>query len=156
MKNLSIFLLGACLLFGAGHISAQQVQRKAPVPNEPDYNKPRLFADLPDKIDFNPADLAGLFTYDVGQNVSISISREFDFSGQVVSKSDASAAATVVIRSTNRLGARLVLTRVTDTDGSVRYLGRIISMQHGDSYEITSDKNQYYFKKKGIYELMNE
>ncbi len=64
--------------------------------------------------------------------------------------------ASVVIRSTNRVGARLVFTKVTDADNTIKYIGRIISLQHSDSYEIVSENNQYYFKKQGLYDLIAE
>ena len=54
------------------------------------------------------------------------------------------------------LGARLIFTKLTDPNNSVKYIGRIISLKHGDSYEIISENDQYYLKKKGIYELMTE
>lgn len=156
MKNLSIFLLGACMAFHTIPGFSQNIQKRSVTVNEPDYNKPKLFADLPDKVDFNPKDFSNLFELQVGQSVTVPISQGFMFAGQVVSRSDAARSASVVIRSTNRVGARLVFTRVTNENDSTTYLGRIISMQHGDSYEIVSENNQYFFKKKGIYDLMSE
>jgi hypothetical protein len=156
MKNLSITVLSACIVFCSLTSSAQAISPKAVPLNEPDYNKPKLFADLPDKVDFNPNNFLNLFVLQVGQSVNVPISSTFNFSGQVVSKSNADRSSSVVIRSTNRPGARLIFTKVTGENDSVTYLGRIISMQHGDSYEIVSDNNQYYFKKKGIYDLMTE
>jgi len=156
MKNLVIGALSACMLLCCLASSSQAIQKKTLPVNEPDYNKPKLFADLPERIDFNPSNFSNLFELKVGESVNLRISSDFNFSGQVVSKSNALSSASVVIRSTNRLGARLIFTRITDQNDPVKYLGRIISMQHGDSYEIVSEDNQYYFKKKGIYELMTE
>ncbi|MFI5187830.1 MAG: hypothetical protein ACHQF0_13950 [Chitinophagales bacterium] len=156
MKNLTIALIGGCMAFCSITSSAQSVQKKEVTLNEPNYNKPKLFADLPDRVDFNPNNFSGLFKLQVGQSANVPISPAFNFSGQVVSKSESSNSISVVIRSTNRAGARLVFTKVTDENDSIKYLGRIISMQHGDSYELISENNQYYFKKKGIYDLMSE
>jgi hypothetical protein len=126
--------------------------------NEPDYNKPKLFQDLPDRIDITPENLQYLFQLTVGQSVSIPFAANFNFTGQVVSTSDAGKqnAKTVVIKSTNRIGASLTFTKVFITDGSVKYIGRIISLQNIDTYEIVFDNNQYYFKKKGLYDMVNE
>lgn len=124
--------------------------------NEPDNNKPRLFADLPDQIAFNPNNLSYLFTLKIGQSVNIPISADFTFAGQVVSKVDQTTSLSVVVRSTNRAGARLVFTKITDTENNTKYIGRIISLQHGDGYEIVSENNQYYFKKKGLYDIISE
>lgn len=156
MKNLSIALLGTCVAFCSLISTAQEIQKKAVPLNEPDYNKPKLFGDLPDRVDFNPGNFSNLFELQVGQSVNIPISPGFTFNGQVVSKSEAPTATTVVIGLANRPGARLIFTRVTDENNSIKYLGRIISIKHGDSYEIVSENNRYYFKKKGIYELMSE
>ncbi len=157
MRNLSIAVLGVCCMLCHKWSSAQMknVPIKVPV-NEPDYNKPKLFADLPDRVDFNPNNLSNLFGLQVGQSVNIPISSGFNLSGQVVSKSDDPKSASVIIRSTNRVGARFVFTKVTDTDNTIKYIGRIFSLQHGDSYEIVFENNQYYFKKKGLYDLMTE
>jgi len=133
----------------------KNVPIKVPI-NEPDYNKPKLFADLPDRVDFNPNNLSNLFELQVGQSVNLPISSDFTFSGLVVSKSNDPKSSSVVIRSTNRVGARLVFTKVSDTDNTIKYIGRIISLQHGDSYEIVFENNQYYLKKKGLYDLINE
>jgi len=155
MKNLSI-VLGVCIAFCSLTSSAQNTSKKTVPINEPDYNKPKLFADLPDRVDFNPNNFLNLFDLQVGQSVTIPISSTFNFSGQVVSKSNADKSTSIVIRSTNRLGARLIFTKITSENNSVTYLGRIISMEHGDSYEIVSDSNHYYLKKKGIYDLISE
>lgn len=157
MRNLSITVLSVCCLLCCLCSFAQTTHPSSKIPlNEPDNNKPKLFADLPDQIQFNPNNLSNLFGLKVGESVNLQISAEFTFSGQVVSKSDETNSSSVVIRSTNRVGARLVFTKITDIDNSIKYIGRIISLQHGDSYEIVAENNQYYFKKKGLYDLMNE
>ena len=157
MRNLSIASLGICCMLCCLWSSSQITHPSGKIPlNEPDNNKPKLFADLPDQIQFNPKDLSNLFALKVGESVHVPISGEFTFSGQVVSKAEEAKSSSVVIRSTNRVGARLVFTKVIDLDNSTKYIGRIISLQHGDSYEIVSENNQYYFKKKGLYDLMNE
>jgi hypothetical protein len=157
MKNLSIAVLGMCCMLcnlcSSGQVS--NVPIKVPL-NEPDYNKPKLFADLPDRVNFNPGNLSNLFDLQVGQSANIPVSPGVNFSGQVVSKSDDLKSASVVVRLTNRLGARFVFTKITDSDNTIKYIGRIISLQHGDSYEIVSENNQYYFKKQGLYDLIAE
>jgi len=157
MRNLSIAVVGLCCICCVLCSSAQTNRTSTKVPiNEPDYNKPKLFADLPDRLEFNPDNLSNLFTLQVGQSISVPLSADFNFSGQVVSISDDPKSVSVVVRSTNRVGARLVFTKVTQADNTIKYIGRIISLQHGDSYEIVSENNQYYFKKKGLYDLISE
>ena len=156
MRNLSIAILSVCFILCGLQSLAQDAQHtKIPI-NEPDNNKPKLFADLPDRLDFNPSNLTNLFQAKVGQSVNIAISTGFSFSGQVVSKSDDASSNSVVVSSTNRIGARLIFSKVTDENNATRYIGRIISLKHGDSYEIAVENNQYYFKKTGYYDIIAE
>ena len=156
MKNLKLAAFGVCMAFCSACSIAQSVQNRSVSVNEPDYNKPKLFADLPERIDFDPTHLSVLLTAPVGQSVSLSVTARFNISGQVVSKADVQNSSSVVVRLSNRPGARLIYTKQTDTNNSVKYIGRIISLKHGDSYEIVSENGNYYFKKKGIYDLITE
>jgi hypothetical protein len=152
MKNLSTAVLSVCITLCSLCASAQ---KDVPI-NEPDYNKPKLFADLPDRINFNPANLTNLFQLQVGQTANIPLTGNFTLTGTVVSTANNDNVVSVVIKSTNRAGARLTFTRVISDQKIVKYIGRIISLQHGDVYEIVSENNQYYFQKKGLYDLVNE
>jgi hypothetical protein len=124
--------------------------------NEPDYNKPKLFGDLPERINFDPTVLTALLNTKVGQSISLAVTPCFTISGQVVSKADDKNSNSVVVTLTNRPGARLIFTKLTDPNNSIKYIGRIISLKHGDGYEFISENDQYYLKKKGIYDLMTE
>ena len=156
MKNLIVTLLSVCVSFFGLTTAAQALPTKKLPLNEPDYAKPKLFADLPDRIDFNPNDFLSLFGLQTGQSVNVTISPNFIFSGNLVSKSNDKRSTSVVIQLTNRMGARLVFTRTTGENNLVKYLGRIISFKHGDCYEIISENDQYYFKKKSIYDVISE
>lgn len=121
-------------------------------------NRPSLFQNLPDKISFRISDLTDLLDWQTGKDVSISLATNFNFQGVISSVSSISSnkLQSVVIRSTNFPGAALSFSKITKDDGSVSYVGRIISFQHGDAYEISQEKGQYYFVKKGFYDLVNE
>lgn len=156
MRNLSIAILSVCCIFSSLCSFGQGAQNKSIPINEPDNNKPKLFADLPERVDFNPNNLSNLFELQVGQSVSIPLASGVKFTGQVVSTSTDPKATSVVILLTDRVGARLIFTKITDENNSQKYIGRIISQKHGDSYEMVLENNQYYFKKKGFYDLMTE
>ncbi len=156
MKNLKLAAFSVCMTFCSVCSVAQNVQNRSVQVNEPDYNKPKLFDDLPGRIDFDPIHLSALLTTPVGQFVSVSLLPQFNLSGQVVSKADGQNSSSVVVRLSNRPGARLIYTKQTDPNNSVKYIGRIISLKHGDSYEIVSENDHYYFKKKGLYDLVTE
>jgi len=156
MKNLKVAAFSVCIIFCSICAIAQKIQNRSVSVNEPDYNKPKLFGDLPERINFDPTVLSALLNTQVGQSINLAVTPLFRISGQVVSKSDDQNSTSVVVRLINRPGARLIFTKLTDPNNSVKYIGRIISLKHGDSYEIISENDQYYLKKKGIYELMTE
>lgn len=156
MKNLKVAAFSLCITFCSLCSIAQNVQDRTMSVNEPDYNKPKLFGDLPDRIDFDPTHLSALLITRVGQSVNLSLTPRFNISGQVVSKADDQNSNSVVVRLSNRPGARLIFTKQTDPNNSVKYIGRIISLRHGDSYEIVSENDHYYFKKKGINDVVTE
>jgi hypothetical protein len=156
MKNLKVAAFSVCITFCSVCAIAQNIQNRSVSVNEPNYNKPKLFDDLPERINFDPTILSALLNTQVGQSINLAVTPGFRISGQVVSKADDQNSTSVVVRLVNRPGARLIFTKLTDPNNSVKYIGRIISLKHGDSYEIISENNQYYLKKRGINELMTE
>ena len=136
----------------------QQSNAQTPPVREPDMNRPSLFQNLPNKISCRINDLSALLESETGKPVSFSFVNNLNFQGvvsSVASKSDNSLNS-VVIRSTNFPGAALSFSRIKKEDGTFSYVGRIISFQHGDAYEISLENGQYYFVKKGFYDLVNE
>jgi len=153
MKNLVKGLI--CLsLF----LICQQSNAQTPPVREPDMNRPSLFQNLPNKISCRINDLSALLESETGKPVSFSFVNNLNFQGvvsSVASKSD-NTLNSVVIRSTNFPSAALSFSRIKKEDGTFSYVGRIISFQHGDAYEISLENGQYYFVKKGFYDLVNE
>jgi hypothetical protein len=132
-------------------------QGKVPI-NEPDYNKPHLFADLPDNMPLKVSNLEGLFELETGSPVNVTLSNNFHIIGSVISKSSGNDlnVKSVVIKSINRKGAIFTYTKSVKEDGSVKYLGRIISTKNSDAYEIVKEDDQYILKKKNLYDLISE
>ena len=95
---------------------------------------------------------------EVGKTVSFAFANNVNFQGVVssVATKFENTLQSVVIRSSNFPGAAFSFSKLTKEDGTVSYVGRIISFQHGDAYEITMENGQYYFVKKGFYDLVNE
>ena len=136
----------------------QQSNAQTPPVREPDMNRPSLFQNLPNKIICRINDLSTLLESETGKPVSFSFVNNLNFQGvvsSIASKSDNSLNS-VVIRSTNFPGAALSFSRIKKEDGTFSYVGLIISFQHGDAYEINLENGQYYFVKKGFYDLVNE
>ena len=120
-------------------------------------NRPSLFQNLPNKISCRINDLSVLLASEIGKPVSFSLVDNLSFHGVIssVAKFD-NTLNSIVIRSTNFPGAALTFSRITKEDGTFSYVGLIISFQHGDAYEINLENGQYYFVKKGFYDLVNE
>lgn len=154
MKNLLSAVL--CVSVTLTSLCGMAQTDKVPV-NEPDYNKPKLFTAFPEKINVDVNRLNDLLTTNTGSSVDVKISEILPFNGQVVSMatSDDKKVSSVVIRSANFPGARLTLSKI-NLDGKTIYAGRILSMQHGDLYELQLLNGQYSFIKKNLYDLVNE
>jgi hypothetical protein len=157
MKNLRTAVLCAGLALCSLGSYAQD--KPAPV-NEPDYNKPKLFTGLPDQVELNTEDLSNLFNAPLGRGTSLRLTddNQFRFEGEVVSSGSKyqNNLQSMVIRSTNFNGANLTVSRVTNADGSVVYRGRIISLAHGDLYELQQRDGRYLLVKRNYYDLVNE
>jgi len=125
--------------------------------NEPNYNKAKLFSDLPDKLNLELTNLETLLDLSVGTQVSAIVATGFPLKGIVVSRSKADAfVKTVVIKSHSRQGATFTFSRITKNDGSFFYTGRIMSKDSGDALEIVKEGTVYVMRKKGLYDLINE
>jgi hypothetical protein len=154
MKTLKTIALIALLGLGYFHSAAQE---KIPI-NEPNYNKPKLFDDLPQRMNLAISDIESLFDISVGSPVIARLTKSFQFKGTIVSKSGNSATAvrSVVIRSMTRQGAIFTFTKISNQDGSFIFRGRIISKESIDAYEIVKEDDQYILQKKNYYEMVTE
>lgn len=156
MKNLRTAILCAVLALGTLGVNAQN---DVPV-NQPDYNKPRLFNNLPDRMVIGTDRMESLLSLSVGDPVSFTLtgSAAGQFNGEVISASTkySNSIQTVVIRSTNFSGATLTISRVHNEEGNVSYTGRLLSIQHGDLLELKLQGTEYVLAKKGFYDLVNE
>lgn len=155
MKSLKIVAIGA--FFCLSYYCSTAQERKIPV-NQPDYNKPRLFTDLPGKMNLKISDMESLFRLPVGTPVTADISGDFNFKGTVVSKSDDrdTAVQSVVIRSTNRQGAVFTFTKIRNSDGNYVYKGRILSKNNSDAFDIIKENDQYVLQKKNYHDIVSE
>lgn len=154
MKTLKTIAITA--LFGLSFLSSK-AQEKIPI-NQPDYNKPKLFEDLPQKMNLTISDMESLFDLSVGTPVMAKLTKTFHFKGIIVSKSGnlGTSVRSVVINSTTRKGAVLTFTRITNEDGSFIYRGRILSKESIDAYEIVKENGQYILQKKNYFEMVRE
>jgi hypothetical protein len=157
MKNLCTLLLCTGMVLLSTASFAQE--EKVPL-NEPDYNKPKLFQQLPGQVPVDIARFSALFSAELGRTVSVTLSDEANFKldGEVVSMASKynDAIQSVVLRSTNYPGALLTISRITGQDGTVTYRGRIVSKAHGDLYELQNQEGRFVLVKRNFHDLVNE
>jgi hypothetical protein len=154
MKNLKNGTFCIILLLS---ITSAFAQTKIPL-QEPDYNKPKLFSDVSSKFAVDVNALETLLEVAIGQQVNIPLTHGFNLTGVVVSKSDpaANAASSVVISSTNRHGATLTFTKVHNDDGSIHFIGRMLSYNNSDAFDLVNENGKYFLQKKQLYDLLSE
>jgi len=145
------------MLLYAFALSSAAQNNRFPLP-EPDYNKPKLFDDLPSKLPVDVKLFESLLDLPEGQPISFNLTKGVHFQGKVVSKSDPKDpdVKSIVIRSSNRVGAAFTFARVRNEDGSFSYQGRILSHKHGDAFEIQLIDGQFILTKTQYYDLLNE
>lgn len=153
MKNLVKGFLCLSVFFVCMQTNAQTL----PV-REPEMDRPSLFLTLPEKIEVNLINLSILLQSEMGKPVTFPFTENVNFHGVVTSVASMpdNSLKSVVIKSTNFSGAAFSFSRITKEDGTISYVGRILSFQHGDAYEINMENGRYYFVKKGFYDLVNE
>lgn len=157
MKILKTIALGVLLSLCMLHSAAQQNPKKLPI-SQYDYNKPKLFKDLPERISVSVKNIDDVFNLEVGKTVDFPFASNFRFLGTVVSKAEDNDAGvkSIVINSTDRAGATLALSRMINADNTISYSGRIMSFKHGDAYEFTQENGSYVLVKKGLYDIVEE
>lgn len=157
MKSLRTSVLSVCVTLCSLCLHAQT--EKVPL-NEPDLNKPQLFANLPESFQVPAGKLAALLTTDAGAKMAVDLSMDIKLEGQIVSSAISETdkvQKSIVLRSSNYNGALLTISRVIDpVTGHEFYTGRILSMKHRDLYVLQNVDGQYSFVKKDFYTLVNE
>lgn len=139
-------------------LSAAIAAGQAPPVNEPDYRKPALFSDLPDTVKLTETDLLDLFNKKTGEAVMLKMTGSFRFAGNVTGNSSRGnpERTSLVVKSTNKPGAFLCLTKIADPAGTI-IRGRIISRNHIDCYDLVyTPELGYQFLKKNYYKLISE
>jgi len=154
MKTLKLVAIGAFFSLCCFRSAAQE---KIPL-NNPNYNKPKIFDDQPQKVNLKVADLESLFDLSVGSAVTAKFSKNFFLHGTVMSKSDDAdvTVKSVIIKATNRKGAVFTFTRITGKDGSFTYRGRLLSRDSGDAFELVKENGEYFLEKKDYHEIIAE
>jgi hypothetical protein len=159
MKNLLTTVFCACIMV-CGLYSSAQTQKF--VLNEPNYNKPHSFDNLPETIPVSVDNLNNLVNSKTGVKINTVLSSDAKiapFEGTVISaisKYD-DKVQTVFIRSANYNGATLYISKVMREDGTIKYNGRLMTdFQHGDLFVLQQKDGGFALVKKSFYYVINE
>lgn len=153
MKKLKALACSAFILFLSLQVTAQ---KGAPPLNTPDYNKPKIFADLPETMVLDLLVADRLFQLSPNAPVNVMLTNNFNLKGNVVSSGLSDGVHTLMIRVTNRNNALLSISKFPKQGGGMQYTGRMFSREHGDALIIMQDASLYTFRKIGLYDLISE
>ncbi|MFT3683129.1 MAG: hypothetical protein QM791_22910 [Ferruginibacter sp.] len=135
MKQFTITLCTALFAFAAFTVFAQ----KAP------STQPHLFKNYPAVIDFSEAQLNSLFSAKPGQNKTLALQGGLSLNGPVVSNVvKYKNLQTVAIKLTAFNNMLFALSKRTEKDNSVVYVGHLFSKDYADGYELKRTANNTY------------
>jgi hypothetical protein len=108
-----------------------------------------LFGKLPEQFPITYSWLDKIFIGPDTGTVRIHVTGNSYFEGTISEKVQMNAHVTTInIKSSNYEGAMLSVSKIRYNDSTMKYIGRIISIQHGDMFELTQENDEVFFKKK--------
>jgi hypothetical protein len=111
--------------------------------------KPKQFNNYPETINCSEQELSKVFTATPGQSISLSFSNNFTFAGTITSNLAKYAnLQSAVIVSPNYSNTVFGISKITNADGSVSYVGRIINKNYFDGFELKKNASGNYQLKK--------
>ena len=107
--------------------------------------KPKQFSNFPEIINCSEEELSKVFAASPGQDISLTFSNNFTFSGNVTSNLVKYAhLQTAVIVSPDFFNTIFSVSKITLNDGSITYLGRIINKNYIDGFELKRNASGKY------------
>ena len=156
MKLLTNCACCALLLLGISmRSSAQLPAASSPAAN---HSQSLLFTGLPDSVLLDVQQLQSLINQEQDAVAQVRFSPNFSLQGKIVSAAHNPDQqwSSVVLKSSNRLGAVFTLSGMRESNGTTTYTGRILSRMHADAYELVQSAGQYYLVKREHGELVEE
>lgn len=136
MKPIRSTLLGLLLTLCCMHASAQAT------------NRPKLFDRFPNHVPLSIQTFNQAFDAREGQEVIVSFSPEFQFSGTVLSNEmKYGNLQTVLIKSPEFQQAIFSISMITGETNTITYTGRIIHPGAEDGYMLKNEAGQYSLSK---------
>jgi hypothetical protein len=137
LPSKSLLMLLLCLSTAVGY-SQQTVA-----------NKTRLFAATPDKIDIASELFSKIMTFSEGTEVTFPLGNGVTFNGIVLSNEmKYSNLQSMTIRSAELNNSFFSLSKITNPDNSISYVGRIINNNALDGYQVKKAETGNYRLEK--------
>ncbi len=111
--------------------------------------KPKQFSSFPDIINCSEQEISKVFTASPGQTISLTFSNNFIFSGTVKSNlSKYSNLQSAVIVSPDYSNTIFSVSKISNSDGSISYVGHIINKNFFDGFDLKKNESGTYQLKK--------
>lgn len=122
---------------------------------EKNMGKSALFTYVAERVAADPAIMQNLFAAQMGESMTVKFSDNLQLNGRVMMTEQETNFQSITLRCTNFPGALFTLSKVTDADGSINYVGAIISNNHKDMISLEKDSNgNYAWVKKNLSEIL--
>jgi hypothetical protein len=143
-KTLSLFLVCLCIY------ATSFAQQQAP--------KPKLFDNLPSSITISESVLQSFFTLSPNQEATLNLGSSFSFPCRVLSKqSKYNNLQTVIVRSPAFDNAIFQVSKITNEDNSISFVGRILNEKAFDGFAIKkADDGTYTLEKFETGKVLDE
>ncbi len=111
--------------------------------------KPKQFSNFPEIINCSEDELSKAFMAVPGQDISLTFSNNFIFTGSVKSNlARYSNLQSVVIVSPDYSNTIFNVSKISNADGTTSYVGRIINKNYFDGFELKKNASGTYQLKK--------
>ena len=111
--------------------------------------RPQLFAAFGKTINFPKTELEKIFTTPEGRTIKLSLGDNVGLTGVITSSIQRyHNLQSVIVRLNNLDNTIFGISKRTNDDNSISYVGRIINTKYADAFEVKSDANGNYFINK--------
>jgi hypothetical protein len=120
--------------------------------------RPPLFAAFAKTINFPKTELEKIFTTPEGRTIKLSLGDNVGFTGVITSSIQRySNLQSVIIKLNNLDNTVFGISKRTNDDNSITYIGRIINTKYSDAFELKSDANgNYFINKKNTADMIED
>lgn len=120
--------------------------------------RPQLFAAFAKTINFPKTELEKIFNTPEGRTIKLSLGENVGLTGVITSSIQRyHNLQSVVVRLNNLDNTIFGISKRTNDDNSITYVGRIINTKYADAFEVKSDANgNYFINKKNTSDLIED